>query len=199
MAIDIYSAFESELMDLMQCLLGIDYRTANIVFWRIANTRSRIAILKDAFSPDIKGKVKTFWKGMQSQISKLDSRRNKIVHWQMTVHLCEEGVDYVLKRQAKMDILEMITINDLIAFIIETNFTVSVLRHFVKYLLDLKNGRSDLPIPWQGIFQQPFAYPPPKSHPLSPIPKARQFQPAPHHPIPPELLAEMMRYGGKTG
>ena len=168
-AIQAYASVESSISMLFATLLGTDFETAGIVFFRIVNTRARVVILEDLLEKRHKDRYATYWNSMVKLIRSLDAKRNEIVHWHLAHNLHIEGdrptAHFTLippNFWTKTDV-KTLTPNDLIEFSRKCDF---VSRSLVMFFVMLTN-RLPEPSPWLEIFQQPAAYPPPDNHPLA--------------------------------
>lgn len=178
-AIDAYANLENWLCLLLARLLGVEAKVAGIIFYRIANTRSRLAVL-EAILKEMHGHdYSVFWNSLVREMKKIDETRNQIVHWH--IHTITIG-DYIPTEPRKIatmlvppnihamgDNTPMIGETEMNAFIERAEFVGALISYFQAYL----GGGIPEPIlgSWRKIFHEPMTYPPPASHPLSQNPR----------------------------
>jgi hypothetical protein len=184
-AIQAYAALEFSLCILFSLLLGIDIDRAGLVFFRITNTHSRNRILDDLREKKFGESYKSFWNSMMSIVRTLDQRRNEIVHWHVV-----QTIDLTLPhaQAAKLSLQPpagwssgspaSIADQELVEFMERCSFASTLLSMFGMVTMQ-SNFPESSRAPWLQIFEQPVAYPPPDTHPLSPNYKAPEVPPQP--------------------
>ena len=168
-SIQAYAHVEQSLAMLFSTLLGTNMEITGIVFFRIVNTRSRIAIFEDLIKKRYTTTYDLFWTSVAKLLQNLDTRRNEIIHWQLVQSL--SGGDPPTSIFTLMPPnfwananRRSISASDLNIFTDKCDFISRLLNIFNLALgggLDAERGK-----PWFEIFQQPVVYPPPDTHPL---------------------------------
>lgn len=85
-AMDAYAALEQSIATLLAFVLDTRLDRANILFYRIVNTRSRCAIIADLLKVADAAEFVKPWGKIEKQIRALDNRRNNLVHWTSLSH-----------------------------------------------------------------------------------------------------------------
>jgi hypothetical protein len=80
-ALNNYAAIEVSLGMLLSAIIGVKPPIGLTIIFRIANTRSRYAIISDLIARSANAECRPFWNGAESRLGALDSIRNQIVHW----------------------------------------------------------------------------------------------------------------------
>lgn len=164
-AIQDYATLEQRLCSLFARFGKMEPHVAGTVFFRISNTRARIAILDELKRKQLGDQYKAFWKSHTSLVRGVDGRRNEIVHWHVTngaervpgalpkiIDVRLEPPNYWAESEA------FLTVDDLKAFGRKCSFLSGCLMMF-EMLLDGHTASRE-------IFEQEVAYPPPRTHPL---------------------------------
>lgn len=87
-AIEQYGYLEQSLCMLFAAVLKIEEDYAGVVFFRIASTRARLAIIERLLKKRLAGDYNSaFWNPLIKALKLLDERRNEIVHWQTVMEL----------------------------------------------------------------------------------------------------------------
>jgi len=76
-----YSDLEGELCLVMRYALGTDYQAAATVFYQIANTRARYAIIGKLLGLREEGAFQKVWDRIERWLGPCDTARNQLVHW----------------------------------------------------------------------------------------------------------------------
>jgi hypothetical protein len=188
LAIEAYTNVERSLAYVFHHFLEAPLDRSNIVFFRIINSRSRIAILSDLLNKKYRSKFDLYWHGQPGTndekrlpglftfIQHLDDRRNEIVHWHTVF---EYGRDESTGRPANREELRphlywskdikgaWITKERLREFSAKAEFVGDSIWMFYRVMAKDNVNEADIPT-WLQIFQQPPLYPPLDTHPLSP-------------------------------
>lgn len=195
-AIDAYASLEHALLMLFSNAINTRPDHAAIVFTRMVNTRSRNEIISELINSKFGDEAKKFTKSLIKQVQKVDSIRNKIVHWSITYKGSGSSIPInpppeMLKNPFlshpnlhKMDGDELY-INDLIDFIAHVNFLCGVIETLawsiqIETLGKIKGmetffEKDKTPLS-REIFLQQVDYPPPSDSLLY------RFYRAPSHP-----------------
>lgn len=80
-AIKAYAQLEHSLALILKYLIGSDAETAWAIFFRIANTRSRYAIISDLLKLKHGSEYSKAWQKLEKWLVPLDTTRNHLVHW----------------------------------------------------------------------------------------------------------------------
>lgn len=80
-ALHCYALMENGLALLFGILSGMPAAKSDIVFYRIASTRTRNTIISDLFSKSKHSKYKTALNSIITAVGQLDEQRNQIAHW----------------------------------------------------------------------------------------------------------------------
>lgn len=145
-------------------LAGVSHQVAGIIFFRIVNTRSRLAILERLMRLKHGDRYNAFFNATMKRVSALDTTRNSIIHWATMINVETPEVSFSLVPPNFWDHDENtpeVTHADLIEFEIDCDYHARGLNAFTMHL-----SGYELPEPSRGIFQQPLPYPPPEDHPL---------------------------------
>lgn len=174
-AINAFAELEQSLFLTFTALMGISGEYAGIVFFRITNAHSRNTIIESLLKKRLNGEYSKYYNPLLKFIDKeLDKKRNSIVHWHTMANIGTAGdpAEYVLVPPnfwALSDESPSVTVEDMESFKAKCHFTARSLNmfylHFSGHLAQMSD--EDEQATWRKIFLQPFAYPPPDSHPLS--------------------------------
>jgi hypothetical protein len=181
-AIEAYSTLEYYLCRLLADFSGMTREVASVVFYKVTSTRSRNEILDKLLRKKHGATCRLYWNSVLKEISKIDERRNQIVHWVTIAAPAEDGPDAGRTMLPGASIFAppdvpldanagtpKIDRDDLFEFVIRTEFFARSLEALGRFLRPpLFRGQPDLEqlAAWREIFQQPATYPPPSSHPL---------------------------------
>jgi len=175
-AIQAYAKLEQSLSMLFSLWLGTPPEIGGLVFFRITSKHAINRILDDLKTKRLQDEYNLFWNSFLSFIRTLDHRRNEIVHWH-TVNNIDLSVAY--ESASKLSLAPptgwatkssaSLNESDLADFIAKCDFASGLVVMFFG-VQSQKSG--DINEAWRDIFQQPIAYPPPDTHPLSPNYKA---------------------------
>jgi len=179
-AIDAYAKLEHALARLFATVIGGKPRIAGAIFFRIVNTNSRNSIIEDILKIHLGSKFALFRNSLIRFLSRLDKERNKIVHWEVTKILETKPQMHVALTLEPRSLTygfgkrESITADSLADFIAQCDFVSNLVEMFDQvilggrpYLIKISEDDRDAML---DIFLQPIEYPPPTTHPLSPIP-----------------------------
>ncbi len=179
-AIDAYASLEHWLCSLFAGLTKMDHDAAAIVFYRIANTRSRNAIIEDLLRRRFGTTYRAYWNSMLKFLGQLDQKRNQIVHWHIGGSPEAEYIAAALQRPGNSYFLDpdgsKLTQTDLTDFMGRAQFAATSICCFC--LLEWGGfSDPDEPRAWHDTFLQPLIYPPPEAHPLSRMLQGRRSPP----------------------
>lgn len=164
-AIDAYAGLERSLASLFSMLLDIDQDLATLVFYRIVNARSRNAMLQELITRKYGITYKRYWDSMFRFITKLDGKRNEIVHWHIG-GIREPSLTHPKHFFWEDQSDDGVTINQIEDFICRAKFANCSIFVF-SLLMSGAVSEADGQTAWRKTFLQPVAYPPPAAHPLS--------------------------------
>lgn len=193
-AIEEYASVESALADIFISLLGTKHTDrAAYTFYSITSAHTRNTLVGEFLEREFGDKYGAYWTGMRGQemrkakgmwrlIKSLDQVRNNIVHWHPVYGLpldegapIREGIARPFHATVKPP--PIIDRDELADFIYKAFFVHMSLTQFNRLAI-LEEGLSDPGSEtWLGMFQQPAAYPPDRSHPLTHFFEARQSPP----------------------
>lgn len=173
-AINAYGQLEQAQLSLFAALLGADMIKAATVLAAMQNARSRHIVIQDLLRISQGDKYKKFYAKLQTELSKLDGERNKIVHWMEMGAIIGGGEfnperDIFLAEHPNLFGLRKVHASDLRSFVNRTHFYSRLVFKFAEHL-----QRPNIPVaenktPWREIFLRPPQYPPEPDHPLHPI------------------------------
>jgi hypothetical protein len=180
-AIEQYANVEQSLASLFSALLGTTPDKGGVVFFRITNASSRNKMITALLKKSQGDRYDAFWHGTKAGdgllllIRHLDQARNEIVHWHMVhkIYPREDGGITRMRALSPPNFWNMtagtrsIDVGQLIAFIEKADFVHRALNIFHALITESNLSVWAAEIPWQQIFEQPIAYPPPDTHPLS--------------------------------
>lgn len=174
-----YGQLEQALCHLLSVLLATPIDLAAIVYFSIVNTRSRNRILEALMKKRHGNSYKTFFDSLIASIRRMDGLRNNHAHWHTVNEIDLEKEVATVKLTppnfwARTDGTPTISEQDLRKFTTEVMFYCHLTHSFCLFLTDPSKIEA---IASHGIFQQPITYPPPDTHPLSPISSGLQTQP----------------------
>lgn len=174
-AIEFYAHIERTLADLLASLLHISQDRAELIFFRITNTRSRNLIITELLKKEFGDKYTAYWhgtqdtpnrRGLMTLIQRADNERNEIVHWHV-VHDTEPFLtkpnmwDYDISRKTW-------NTEDLKAFVDLADFIARSVSVF-DVVVTGWGGPPEQQETWRDIFSKPALYPPPPQHPINQI------------------------------
>jgi hypothetical protein len=171
-AIQEYATLEQSLFSLFQLLTDMEPRACGTVFFKIASTQARNAILDKLIRIKFKDKCALFWNPFLKDLRPIDTKRNEIVHWNTIIEsrLDENGsqVNSAKLRPPNFWVYtsstEYIKTGDMLDFIVKCDIYARLCNMFSFALnenVDEKSRR-----PWLEIYQRPLTYPLPADHPL---------------------------------
>jgi hypothetical protein len=79
-ALKVYGALEWELAHLLCALLDTTPAKANLIFYRVVNTRARHGIISDLIAIEC-AEFKRFWGRLEDLLQSVDTQRNQVTHW----------------------------------------------------------------------------------------------------------------------
>jgi hypothetical protein len=180
-AIQAYAHLELSLSMLFSSWLGTPPDVGGLVFFRITSKYAISRILDDLKTKRLQDKYNLFWNSFLSLLRALDQRRNEIVHWH-TVNNIDLSVAH--ESASKLSLAPptgwatksdaSLNESDLADFAAKCEFAS---RLSVMFFAVNSEHSGDVDKAWHDIFQQPIAYPPPDTHPLSPNYKAPETLP----------------------
>ncbi|SPH17034.1 hypothetical protein DEA8626_00548 [Defluviimonas aquaemixtae] len=170
-AISAYARVDWHLFMLLQALTDVPHLVAAEIYYNIVNTRSRVAIFTNILSTTFI-ELKPFWSGVLSEYGKLTTTRNSIIHW------VSRGSDDRLMPPnflSHKETTPSIGPDDLISFCAKADQISEATWMFTRIMLPDEGDDiiSEICETWLGIFQLPFVYPFPDSHPLHPSHRGR--------------------------
>lgn len=177
-AIDAYAGVEHALSNLFSALIDVDQDIGTLVFYRVVNTRSRNEMMQDLITRVHGATYKRYWDSMFRFITKLDTQRNRIVHWHVA-GIQEPALSHpkhFFFEDGGIPEVRLAEIHDFIERAIFVRKSVSVF-----WLMDtyaIKNPDGSLRA-WLEIFLRPLTYPIPADHPLSRWMPGLKTQPPP--------------------
>ncbi len=159
-----YASLEANLASLFAALLEVPPKIADVVFWKILNTRSRCDMLTDLMKIRFQKKYEKWWSSMLKDIRGIDQGRNKVAHWRATdFHDSRLNTKQtVLMNPSKNFLFEPekgMSERDLARLIRRTNFASSDVIEFAFYI----QGLLSLP---PDKFLKPRVYPSLETHPV---------------------------------
>jgi hypothetical protein len=189
-AIEQYARLEDALCIILANLLGIRHDDAAVIFYATTNADARNRIIKtfigrrhgDTYSKYFQGsngenKTEKL-PGMWNFISKLDTKRNFIVHWvpagnvSFNIGTGESRAwdDYrPAYWQTRLTELDPIEKPDLNEFIDNAEFVTKSLEVFGRLIAPKVTLDAATQQAWLPVFQSPPIYPPPEGHPVQPL------------------------------
>lgn len=188
-AIQAYASLEQSLCLVFCVVADLRRDIAGIIFFKIVNTPARNTILEDLIKKKFGAKFNPFWNSTFSELQKLDSKRNEIVHWNAINNVGTDGAGEmkteIILRPPKTwgfdPTAPTLKTQDLRDFMAKCDFYTQACNGFFATMKKPEAGDfalSDAQLkPWLDIFQQPLVYPPPDTHLLSPNFKGLQIPP----------------------
>jgi hypothetical protein len=183
-AIDAYAQVERWLNFLFSNLLGTPHDIGGIVFFRITNSSSRLAIIDSLFEKRHGNRFEGYWSGLPNTpnrrglvtlVRQLDTRRNEIVHWHTVNYIETDGQlrnsNLFLQKPNFWGFFsdsQSITVEEMEAFISKADFTSRSIMMLVLYISGQLDQVPETKQQWHNVFLQPCLYPPSGDHPLSP-------------------------------
>lgn len=191
-AISSYSELEQSLCMLFGALTNLDPAVSGLIFFRIINTKSRLAILEGLFKRKFNDEFRFFRNSIIKHVRDLDSTRNSIIHWAAisqyssspTITLGETPPDDVYLTPPnfwwRSDDTPELTIDNLITFCDRCSVVARAVNIFsVHFVRDVPSITENERASWRERFSQPLPYPLPEDHPLYAPPAMRKNQPPP--------------------
>lgn len=179
-ALEVYAGLEQSLCMLLSVTLRTDMSSAAIIFFRVANAKSRNQILESLIKKRYDGAFNDFWfgvpgtpnkRGLMSLVRDLDSKRNEIVHWH-TMTSIDVGSNPPTRTASLVPPnfwqgqSSQITIGDIGEFCRKADFTSRSTTMFCAHHGGFENPSPITEI-WHRIYQRPCTYPPANTHPLN--------------------------------
>jgi hypothetical protein len=177
-AIQAYASLEQSLALLLATLAETKVEIAQIIFFRIASADARNKILERLFKIKFSDQYPEFRNSFFKQLRPIDLERNEIVHWNIVNHITtddsghsQSSVLLVPPTYLSQDGLNPSKDADrLLEFSQKCDFYSRLIGMFTMVTgphgCRMTNSARQ---PWLDIFAQPIVYPPPSTHPLSPI------------------------------
>ena len=165
-SIEAYSSLEQSLAKLLALCVPCDSETAGTIFFRISNTRSRMAIITALLKKRYGSGHSLFWNSAEKLIRVTDNARNNVIHWQTIVNIGHD-VEVNLAPPniwGHNDDTPSLSISDLDAFAERCHFISGTLNVFLLFLLGKLSPETHGS--WHDTFRQPLDYPIPEAHPL---------------------------------
>jgi hypothetical protein len=174
-AIESYSILESALSRLFADVLETKPSLAGIVFFRTANARARNSIIDALIKRKHGPKFNPYWNFLLKFISRLDSRRNEIVHWRQTMK-----VNFGRTRQITSISLSLVppnlwdrkpsknrlTEHDLSDFSLRCDFAAAAIWTFIHYSIMRGRGSRARRDALRNALELQLTYPPTENHPI---------------------------------
>lgn len=162
-AIQGYANLEQNLCELFSYVSDTNPVVAGTIFFRLTNTRSRLAIINSLIRLKHQNTYNLFWNSVDKMLKDLDSDRNSIVHWHMAVNMATDSkavhvAEFILGPPnfwARDENTPQFNITDITEFTMKCGFVSDALRNFVNHL----NHRTPVGRPLPDIFHQALAYP----------------------------------------
>jgi hypothetical protein len=179
-ALEAYAGVEQSLSMLLSVVLGTDMQSASIVFFRIANAKSRNQIIEALLQKRFGSAFDAFWfgvpntpnkRGLMTLVNQLDGRRNEIIHWHTVTEInVDKDPPSVIAALGPPNFWQgsasRLNVDDLRDFIQRADFASRAINMF-----SIHHGQFGEPPPltdaWREIYQQPCVYPPASNHPLA--------------------------------
>jgi hypothetical protein len=176
-ALNVYTRVEASLCLLFETVATLDRETAELIFYKIVNTSSRLQILDALLKKNIDSSYEAYWEGIPNTPNRrglvhllrdIDAFRNKIAHWVLAATISAEGARLGLVRPNIWadESSEQITTEDIVSFIEKADWVSRSVNTMAVYLKNTAGQDQDWRRTWHGIFQQPCTYPPTTDHPL---------------------------------
>ena len=183
-SIEAYANLEQSLCSFFTLLIQTPPGTAAVIFFKMANSRSRNEILSKLQKKQFGDTYSAFWNSLIKRVRSLDEMRNQIVHWIEASDLYDlDGVNHWRFKLIPPNFWHRtpdtpsLTIGQLTEFITECVFVSRVLNLFILALKGQECFEGETPDSSLQKFQQPIVYPPPDNYPLFRIYKAPQIPP----------------------
>lgn len=180
-AIQEYANLEQALCLLFAHLSGTTNQIAGIIFFRLTNAASRLAIIDKLMRLKYGDAHRLFFNSLVAVLKPFDGKRNEIVHWHgfTTIDLSADppAATVQLGPPNFWDHNEntpALTLRDLTEFSAKADFLARLVNVFAMTALVKVAPLDDT---WRDIFAQPLAYPPPDGHPGIRPPKTPKDQP----------------------
>jgi hypothetical protein len=94
-AIQAYAQLESSLSSMFAYLAGVSGQVAGIIFFKMVNARSRIAVLERLKRLKHADAFNLYFNSIMAEAGRLDGQRNKLIHWHriLSITAHEGGLD----------------------------------------------------------------------------------------------------------
>ena len=179
-AIREYAGLEQSLCRLFAHLAGLTDQVAGIIFFKMVNARSRVAVMERPKHLKYDAGFSLYFNSVMKAVGNLDGDRNKIVHWGEAVVIKSDGEGHYKDAflvppnfwdwDEKTPSLSHLQI---VEFCYKCDFFARALNGLTWHWIG--HNQNDA---WLDIFERELSYPPPEDHPLI------RTQPAPAHPPP---------------
>lgn len=184
-SINTYASLEHALSYLMSEFSGLPKDVANLIFFSVVNTQTRLRILNELQTKKYGAKLSSFWASLEKHLIKLTGTRNDIVHWTIVGSYHGNSKQKLVLRPPDYGTphgkSKELTSNDLEQFIRKCYFVERHCRWLEIWLRDNDFREKKEGKVWEEIFSRPITYPPNKTHPLHSICFAEDFQLPPFH------------------
>jgi hypothetical protein len=178
-AIQSYARLEQSLCGMFAYLAGVTDQIAGIIFFKMVNARSRIAVLERLKRLKHGDEFNLYFNSIMAEAGRLDGLRNQLIHWH-TVHsvaATKAGNDWdvFLSPPNFWDFginSPTMTLDNIREFDDRCDVFSRGLNMLKRYWLNQESAAS-----WRDRFEQPLVYPLPEGHPLIRKPQA---PPSPH-------------------
>ena len=171
-AIQAYAYLEQSLCGLFAHLAGVTDQIAGVIFFKMNNARSRVAVLERLKRLKYGSTRSGYFNSITAAVGPLDGVRNQLVHWHERF---ESRVNFVTGVHSMGSFL------DPPAYWDHSDSTprmeIEEIQEFTSKCYAFGGSAFSLtydwegpllPQPWPDIFEQPVAYPLPEDHPLVP-------------------------------
>ena len=181
-AINAYAGVEAQLNNLFSWLLDTHQDVSSLIFYRVANTRSRNAMMQDLIKRKCGDTYKVYWASMFKFISKLDRKRNEIVHWHFGALDPTAIMPALANPKSGFGLTgePIVTMAEIDDFIRKCDFVSQSLGVF--WMIQgggLTLTADDGEHTWRGTFLLSVVYPPPEAHPLHRMMQKYRTRPLP--------------------
>lgn len=134
-ALKSYAALEWELAVLLCRLLHTTPAKANLIFYRVVNTRARYGIIADLISIECRA-FKPFWDRLERLLQSADTSRNHITHWLavLNVEQTELRLENPVSLMRDLPGVSRYGADELLAFREECGHLAWIVRDFTSYL-----------------------------------------------------------------
>lgn len=181
-----YAKVEQSLCWLFALFAGMERENAEIIFFRLNNSRVVQVILATLLKKNHSEIYDLFWRSLANFVSNLVTTRNNLVHWTVSTTVTNDGFAGLSLippefRTKDPKLTSALDTDDLIDFINRCDFVSRLCMMFHAYL-DPQTNVHLMPEQrqtWHEVFQQQVSYPPKSNHPLFLKPTAPENQPPP--------------------